>query len=149
MAEFLIRGWNVAIPEVDVGDDIFMVQDEKGMIIRVQVKTATAKEQKNGYSAQFNVQLKQIKNETEIDLVYVFVVRNNAQWAKPVIINQDNLKDYLKKGKLGKDNNGMLNLHFLYSNEKVTCRRIDLSEYVSDFSEFPLATCCLDDAGVK
>ncbi len=27
MAEFLLRGWNVAIPEVDVGDDIFVVDD--------------------------------------------------------------------------------------------------------------------------
>lgn len=25
MAEFLVRGYNVAIPEVDVGDDIFVV----------------------------------------------------------------------------------------------------------------------------
>ena len=23
MSEFLMRGWNVAIPEVDIGDDIF------------------------------------------------------------------------------------------------------------------------------
>ena len=149
MAEFLIRGWNVAIPEVDVGDDIFVVQDEKGEIKRVQVKTATAKEKKNGYSAQFNVQLKQIQNDTEIDLVYVFVVRNSDQWTKPVIISQNSLKDYFKKGKLGEDNNGMLNLHFSYSNEKVACRGIDLSKYVSDFSEFPLATRCLDDAEVK
>ncbi len=27
MAELLLRGWNVAIPEVDVGDDIFVVRD--------------------------------------------------------------------------------------------------------------------------
>lgn len=25
MAEFLLRGYNVAVPEVDVGDDIFVV----------------------------------------------------------------------------------------------------------------------------
>ena len=27
MAELLLRGWNTAIPEVDVGDDIFVVRD--------------------------------------------------------------------------------------------------------------------------
>lgn len=27
MAEFLVRGYNVAIPEVDIGDDIFVVRD--------------------------------------------------------------------------------------------------------------------------
>ena len=30
MAEFLYRGYNVAIPEVDVGDDIFVVKDDDG-----------------------------------------------------------------------------------------------------------------------
>ena len=25
MSEFLMRGWNVATPEVDIGDDIFFV----------------------------------------------------------------------------------------------------------------------------
>jgi len=27
MAEFLTRGWNVAIPEVDIGNDIFVVHE--------------------------------------------------------------------------------------------------------------------------
>lgn len=30
MAEFLIRGYNVAVPEVDVGDDILVVKDRSG-----------------------------------------------------------------------------------------------------------------------
>jgi hypothetical protein len=42
MSEFLTRGWNVAIPEVDVGDDIFVVQDDNGTLRRVQVKTSTS-----------------------------------------------------------------------------------------------------------
>ena len=29
MSEFLTRGWNVAIPEVDVGDDIFVAYGTK------------------------------------------------------------------------------------------------------------------------
>jgi hypothetical protein len=42
MAEFLWRGLNVAFPEVDVGDDVFVVKDETGELWRVQVKTASA-----------------------------------------------------------------------------------------------------------
>jgi hypothetical protein len=38
MSEFLTRGWNVAIPEVDIGDDIFVVQDESGTLRRIQEK---------------------------------------------------------------------------------------------------------------
>ena len=34
MSEFLMLGWNVAIPEVDIGDDIFVVQDENGTLRR-------------------------------------------------------------------------------------------------------------------
>lgn len=41
MSEFLWRGYNVAIPEVDRGDDIFVVHDDDGTLHRVQVKTAT------------------------------------------------------------------------------------------------------------
>ncbi len=42
MSEFLMLGWNVAIPEVDIGDDIFVVQDNSGTLRRVQVKTSTS-----------------------------------------------------------------------------------------------------------
>lgn len=43
MAEFVVRGYNVAIPEIDVGDDIFVVKDSNGDLSRVQVKTASGK----------------------------------------------------------------------------------------------------------
>lgn len=39
MAEFLVRGYNVAIPEVDIGDDIFVVRDDDGEYSRIQVKS--------------------------------------------------------------------------------------------------------------
>ncbi len=42
MAELLWRGWNVALPEVDMGDDIFVVRDRMEHFSRVQVKTAEA-----------------------------------------------------------------------------------------------------------
>ena len=45
MSYFLLRGWNVAVPEVDVGDDIFVVDDKKGVFYRIQVKTSQAVEQ--------------------------------------------------------------------------------------------------------
>lgn len=42
MSEFLWRGYNVAIPVVDEGDDIFVVDAGEGVLRRVQVKTAGA-----------------------------------------------------------------------------------------------------------
>jgi hypothetical protein len=50
MSEFLARGWNVATPEVDVGDGLFVVEDKKGLFKRVQVKTAQAVERQGSYS---------------------------------------------------------------------------------------------------
>ena len=28
ISEFLIRGWNVAVPEVDIGDDLLVIKDQ-------------------------------------------------------------------------------------------------------------------------
>ena len=38
MAELLLRGWNVAMPEVDVGDDVFVVEDATRRLLCVQVQ---------------------------------------------------------------------------------------------------------------
>ena len=38
MSEFLLRGYNVAVPAVDTGDDVFVVDDRQGALWRVQVK---------------------------------------------------------------------------------------------------------------
>jgi hypothetical protein len=53
MSEFLLRGYNVAIPEVDVGDDIFVVYDRLPKLWRIQVKTAIGVERQYGSSGQF------------------------------------------------------------------------------------------------
>jgi hypothetical protein len=138
MSEFLTRGWNVAIPEVDIGDDIFVVQDDNGTLRRVQVKTATSTLRQSGYSGQFNIPLNQLKNIANIPVHYVFVLRHNHQWTKPVIIRQDYLLDHWLNDKIGSQHEDSLNLYFSYSNERVECSGLDLSKYVFDFTDFPL-----------
>ena len=46
MSELAFLGYNVATPEIDIGDDVFAVNDETGALYRIQVKTATAVEQR-------------------------------------------------------------------------------------------------------
>ena len=41
MSELLLRGWNVAVPVVDVGDDVFVIDDSDKKTRRLQVKTST------------------------------------------------------------------------------------------------------------
>ena len=45
MAELALRGYNVAIPEMDIGDDVFVLNDATGALSRVQVKTANGTKQ--------------------------------------------------------------------------------------------------------
>ena len=138
MSEFLTRGWNVAIPEVDIGDDIFVVQDDNGTLRRVQVKTSTSTIRQSGFSGQFNVPITQIRNISNIPVHYVFIVRHHDQWSKPVVIRQDYLLDHFQNDKIGSENQGNLNLYFSYSTGKVESSGLDLSKYVSDFTDFPL-----------
>ena len=138
MSEFLMRGWNVAVPEVDIGDDIFVVQDESGTLRRVQVKTSTSTIRQNGFSGRFKIPLKQLRNIIDVPVHYAFIVRHLDNWTKPIIIRQDELFNYFEADNIGSVHGEMLNLYFAYSDNKVECSKIDLTQYVSDFTDFPL-----------
>src|SRR5690606_23258604 len=42
MSELLLRGWNVAVLVVDVGDDVFVIDDNDKTTYRMQVKPAAS-----------------------------------------------------------------------------------------------------------
>ena len=138
MSEFLLRGWNVAIPEVDIGDDIFVVQDDNGTLQRVQVKTSASKPTKNGYRAQFSLPIRQLRNISNILVHYVFIVRHSGAWSAPIIIRQDYLLDLYENEQLGSRYKDNLNLHFSYSATGINCSKVDLTAFLSDFSDFPV-----------
>jgi hypothetical protein len=96
MAEFLHRRINVAIPEVDVGDDIFVVKGVAVEVTRVQVKGATAREQQNSYFALINVPEDQLSvPQDNPPLVYVFPIRRRAgkqgRWYDFIVIRRGTL----------------------------------------------------------
>ena len=139
MAEFLARGLNVAIPEVDVGDDIFVVHDKEGEFWRIQVKTATVQERVYGYSAQYNVPLSQLTVPFTPELSYVFVARRNQRWESFIVINRDVLQEEHKiynVGSLTKDNKLML--RFKFSEAKVTCSDRDFTPYLNNWDKWPV-----------
>ncbi len=138
MAEFLMRGWNVAIPEVDTGDDIFVVQDENGTLRRVQVKTSMATERLKGFSGQFQIPVKQLRNIRDVLVHYVLIVRNKDRWTTPVIIPQDILLDYFENNEIGSEHDGYINLYFSYSENMVECSGLDFNRHVGDYSDFPI-----------
>lgn len=137
MSEFLMLGWNVAIPEVDIGDDIFVVQDDNGTLRRVQVKTSISTARKNSFSGQFSVSVKNLRKISNILVHYVFLVRHNDEWSKPVIIRQDYLLDYFENNQVGSENKGNITFYFSYINERVECSEQDFTKYIKDFTDFP------------
>ncbi len=96
MAEFLHRRINVAIPEVDVGDDVLVVKGVAVEVTRVQVKGATAREQQNSYFALINVPEDQLAvPQDNPPIVYVFPIRRGegkqGRWSDFIVIRRGTL----------------------------------------------------------
>lgn len=138
MAELLWRGWNVSLPEVDVGEDIFVVKDEGGEFFRVQVKTATARLQWDGHSAQFSVSLKQLKKPRIPDLVYVFVIRSATAWEPFIIIDRETLWNEHNDHGIGNVSHGNLILRFNVQDSHLRCSDRDFLPYRNDWSKWPV-----------
>jgi PD-(D/E)XK endonuclease len=83
MAELALRGYNVSIPEIDVGDDIFVLNDSSGRLFRIQVKTATGKKlarNDRAYRCQFSLKRSHVKNSRKTGSHYVLVARCGGAW---------------------------------------------------------------------
>lgn len=88
MSELLLRGWNVAVPVVDVGDDVFVIDDNDKTTLRVQVKTATAErcpENENEFKGSVNLSREQLRSAQPVELIYVFLLRIDDRWRFLVI----------------------------------------------------------------
>lgn len=140
MAEFLWRGWNVALPEVDVGDDVLVVEDATGVFSRIQVKTATAKAHPGGYSAQFSVPLRQLDAPRIPDLIYVFAVRGRSGWEPFVIIGRRDLRRERQVYGAGSVSGENLILRFTSNGSNLECSRRDFLKYRNDWSRWPVLT---------
>jgi hypothetical protein len=140
MSEFLIRGWNVGMPEVDIGDDIFVVHTHEDLFERIQVKTSKATFRNSGFSGKFVIPLRQLGNQAEPGIHYVFILRMVSGWSKPVIIHQRILFDYFETQNIGTRLGDKLQLYIAFNGDQTQaiCSGIDFSKHVGDFSNFPI-----------
>jgi hypothetical protein len=125
MAECLSRGWNVAIPEVDIGEDIFVVEDATSSLAKVQVKTATGKKIKNGFKAQYLIPKKQIEDTSSKgnDLRFILVSRYNKSWQPSVILTRKELLDLYTIQHIGtttKKNELKLTMYYYFEARNLT-----------------------------
>jgi hypothetical protein len=93
MSELLLRGWNVAVPVVDVGDDAFVIDDTDKTTWRLQVKSANGKPYPKGgegwVKARFLLSRVQLRVEQPIELFFLLMVRIEEAWRFLVIPRAD------------------------------------------------------------
>jgi hypothetical protein len=89
MSEFLYRGYNVAVPAVDIGDDVYVVEDQVGTMWRLQVKTSDAPEARIGTYQLSRRQLREIKAN---ELFFMFMIRSVNRW-RFILIRRDKLAE--------------------------------------------------------
>lgn len=137
MAEFLLRGYNVAMPEVDVGDDIFVVHDLEGRLWRIQVKTAIGRRRGYGYSGKFAVSRGQLETEKFPDLFYVFALRAGRQW-EFLPIKRRELFDLQRTRPIAAQSGNNLIFNLRFTPTALFCGPIDLQPYRGDWNEWPV-----------
>lgn len=142
LSELLIRGVNVAIPEVDEGEDtLAFVRDDVG-IDRIQVKTAVAVSLKTAgnYSARVSVPLAHLDDRDRIDLFYVFAVRLEDAWSDFVILSRRELVRQQRKARVGHVNTraGELQLTLSFSLAALTCSEQDWTPFRNAWQTLPV-----------
>ena len=139
MSEFLARGWNVAVPEVDVGDAIFVVRDLTGDLFRVQVKTGAAKPRSDGMTVTFSVSYEQLTTPLSPELTYVFAIRREQAWSGYILIDRlllDREHDSFGVGSLTQQGKVIFNMSL--SGSSVLCSGRDFSNYLNNWAKWPV-----------
>lgn len=104
MSELLLRNWNVAVPVVDIGDDVFVIDDNDKTTWRLQVKSADASSEAGPQiKATFSGILRaQLRTAQPIELLFMFLVRVPRAWRMLIIPRVDLLRfreAYVEGGK--------------------------------------------------
>ncbi|HYH47861.1 MAG TPA: hypothetical protein VEG34_19425 [Thermoanaerobaculia bacterium] len=120
------------------GGDVFVVRNDGGELHRIQVKTATAKEQHKSHFAQFRVALTQLRTPREPDLVYVFALRLDSRWGPFLVIDRDALRIAHEEQGVGSPSDGAVTFRVTYTGSSIRCSDRDFLAYRDDWSRWPV-----------
>lgn len=158
MSEFLLRGWNVAVPFVDVGDDVLVLEDAAATIYRVQVKSADGEERRRAggniftygqldeKDTHYTLSRAQLATAKDVELFYMLMVRWKDEW-RFLLIDRATLADLRKQfvdtpreGRTGRppvdDNNARndnLALHVTWTRDGASAWNANLKPYVDSW----------------
>ncbi|MBX9787433.1 MAG: hypothetical protein K2Y37_00830 [Pirellulales bacterium] len=146
MSELLARECNAAIPVVDIGTDVFAFRDSREDVARIQVKTAHARSYKreHGFTAKFNIPIKQLNRADPLPLYYALAVRLRSEWTCFVVIGRVNLQQLWNQG-LGSETAEELHLHLQFRPNdsgheprlRAQCGEVDLTEFINAWESLP------------
>lgn len=150
MGEFALRGYNVAMPEIDHGDDVFVTLPDDGRLWRIQVKTATptANRAVNPRSERFQCIVKESfltdqNNNPPVLIVFALRTRRGPERWVFVVLGRSRLSEYQTDDHIGQTQaNGtiLFNLALHHSGKYADQLRsggADLSRWVNNWDEFP------------
>lgn len=94
MSELLLRGWNVAVPVVDVGDDVFVIDDRDKTTFRVQAKSTVVQPSTavGPITARFTLKRSQLRDQGPVVLFFFFLIRTGSSW-RYLVIPRERLSD--------------------------------------------------------
>lgn len=138
MSVFLFRGYNAAIPEVDVGDDIFVVRDSDGNLSRIQVKSAIATGV-NSHRGRFHAPLKQLITVHAPELYYVFAFHYDNAWRSFVVLSRAILNGLRTTQGIGRVSKDKKKVYFDVSVTGIatTCNGVSLQAYRDNWAMWP------------
>jgi hypothetical protein len=157
MAELARRGYNVAIPEIDVGDDIFVLNDETRDFKRIQVKTSNSPQiNERNRRCSFNIGWEKLNREDD-DTIYVLCaligtrlettagVRRGTRYRFLILEQEQLVKIAIRQsGKIRQKGTFKLTAHFgRVGREKIIVSTgrsgngIDLTKHLNNWRGFP------------
>ena len=96
MAELMRLLCNAAIPEIDLGTDVFAFKDDREEVVRIQVKACTSPyiyTDGSGYSAKLALPLKQFQRlDDRPPLFYALAVLRDEKWIDFLIVSRSRLR---------------------------------------------------------
>ena len=137
MGEFCLRGYNAAMPEIDKGDDVFVVNDATGAMWRLQVKTALGKPQKTSRAYQFRVRESAIQSPQTPELHFIFVMRKDGVWHF-LVMDRSVLRSYVRNNSLGTPANDYRQFSMVFHDDgRLICSSTDLKNHLEDWATWP------------
>ncbi len=138
MTQFLLRGYNVAVPEVDLGDDLYVVTDRMDRLWKIQVKTATFNPPVSP-RAKFHIPWGQLVESDDPPLYYIFVIYEEGVPMQSVIIPRRVLRKVIVAERRSIPSGGATTFSLYPSDGFIGTRHHELTEYIENWSAWPLA----------